>query len=149
MFNKSEIFQKIDELASWHTDSAGRFDLHAVEDDLACFLHINRQAIDVERLASDYVTSFDRAKRPKFLEKQLSLFAPDAWIPIGNKQRVQMKFINRDDIIAWAGLEISEHTSSSTAHARKMEYINSRLQVWDADRYKTLAELEAEKFNGV
>jgi hypothetical protein len=145
MFSKADIFQKIEELSAQCTNKKGRFDLHVVEENLALFLHSNRRAIDVDRLSADYVTSYDRAKRPKFQGKQLNLFEADAWIPVGSKQRVQMKLATREDMMSWASIEIHEHTTSATAHAKKMTYINSRLSVWDAG-CKTLAELESSKF---
>jgi hypothetical protein len=149
MFNKAEVFRKIEELAKEYTTDNGRFDLHIVQEQLAVFLDEHRKQIDVVRLAIDYVNEFDRNQRPKphAIQMGFSFFQPIAWIPTGNKERVQMAKATRIDMIAWAQIEISEHAASAAAHARKMEYINSRLNVWD-NKCKSLGELEAKKFQG-
>lgn len=149
MFNKSEIFHKIEELASLHTGSSKRFDLNLVTQDLARFLHENRYAIDVDRLASSYVDSFDRGKRVTPHRGQLNLFEPDAWIPLGKKRRILMKFAEREHILSWKGIGDIEHEASANAHARTNAYINSRLSVWNSDEFKTLGELEAAKFSAI
>lgn len=149
MFNKGEIFRKIEFLAEENSnEKTGRFDLHAVQEQLAVFLDEHRIDIDVVRLAVDYVNEFDRKQRPKGTKSAQGIFNfydENAWIPTGNKERVIMKMATRLDVVAWAQIEISEYAASAKAHANKMEYINSRLTAWSKN-CRTLGQLETTQF---
>jgi hypothetical protein len=146
MLETAEIFQKLDEIAALHQEPTRDFDVANVKRDLALFLHQNRDAIDVDRLALSYFAAYDRSRQPKFDSRQLSFFEPEAWIPVGRNRRIEMRFATLAHLRAWEGIETSEHVPSVVAYNRKITYIQSRTAAWDVSKYKTLGDLEAAEF---
>jgi hypothetical protein len=148
MLSHAEIFQKIDSLTALHRGPTKHCDISEVTGDLARFLHQNRDGIDVDRLARSYVAAYDRGRRPKFDSKQISFFEPDAWIPAGRNQRIEMRFATLADLLEWESIEVAEHVPSAVAHNRKIAYIRSRSAIWDTSKYRTLGDLEGAEFAG-
>jgi hypothetical protein len=94
-----------------------------------------------------YLNAYDRAKRPKFRADQLSFFTPTALIPIEGRRRIEMQHATPEDLQEWDEIITREFEAASAAYARKKEYINSRLSVWNSDEFKTLGKLESARFS--
>jgi hypothetical protein len=127
-------------------DADGVVEKQRIVSKLGDILIADPMLMDPHKVAREMVDEIDRALQPKFDDEQMSMFHPDAYLPTGDGRRVQMDMATRIDFQLYWAEQIKEFAASAAAHARKGQYVGSRLAKW-ADRYPTLGELERIVFD--
>jgi hypothetical protein len=140
------VWRKAEELIDHYTQSNGHVDLLSAEADLELFLLSRPELMDPRMVAQRYIEKIDRSRKvsPRGTQSKFS-FEPEAWLTVGERERVQMSLATREDVIAHIAMVSENHAGVTQAYAMEMAYWNSRLQAW-GKKHKTLGAVEADKF---
>jgi hypothetical protein len=146
---KAEVFNRIESIAEILSNTVeGRFSLYDVTSQLATFYASNPSYRNAWAIAQRDVQGWDQNKRPKD-DPQGKLFRETFIIPTGvAAERIFMSRAKREHLIGWRKVEVSCFEPREAAYNRRLEYIDSRLELWDITKYSTLGDLEHDLFNG-
>jgi hypothetical protein len=143
---KADVYLRCDNYAqSLSVTTEGRFKLRAVAQQLATFYVTNPGYRDAYAMAIRDVIGWDSSKRPKD-GKQGELFKELFLIPIGKGERVFMHLAKREHLVAWRQIELKAFESRENVHRLRIEYIDSRLEVFNVILFTYLGELEKDHF---
>jgi hypothetical protein len=143
---KAEVYLRCDNYAqSLSVTTEGRFNLHAVTQELATFYMANPGYRNAYAIATRDVAGWDSSKRPKD-GKQGELFKELFLIPIGKGERVFMHLAKREHLVIWRQIELRAFESRENVHLIRIEYIDSRLEVFDVVRFTYLLQVEKDHF---
>lgn len=124
----------------------GEFDYAVLVPDVRdALLHlIEDEDLDVlSEVAQTITQDFFRSHAPKVPDDgQLSLYDPDAYLTLGDRERIRMADAKAPHVERWRAVETTNYQGQSMAYFAKMAYIDDRL-VPLRERGCTLAEVEA------
>lgn len=127
------------------TDPEGQCDLGAVLGQYTALLRSTPSLLDPEAQAQADLRAFDKARRPRATAVQGSLFDPDAWLVIGEGQRVLMGRATRHHCLAAQAVRTASHLAEVTDFAHDLAYWNRRIAAFSNDT-EELEPLERRVF---
>jgi len=147
---KAEVYDRIENIAQLLANtSEARFSLYNVISQLATYYATNPSYRNAWAIAQRDVAGWDQSKRPKD-DPQGKLFKETFIIPTGvAAERIFMDKAKREHLIGWRKVERACFEPREAVYNRRLEYIDSRLSLWDITKYSTLGELEHDLFNGI
>jgi len=127
------------------TTAAGEVDLVAVKAQYKAHLDVNPHLLDTEALAQRDVRDLDHSRRPRATAVQGTLFDPEAWLPIGEAQRVVMARATQQQCMTALQYRTQSHLEEVTDYNRDLQYWNARIGAFQP-HHQDLEDVERQVF---
>lgn len=136
---------ELDRIWRQHTDATGCQDLRTIERDWRVYLEGHPNLLDAAGEAHRDVMARDESLRPRAWPNQLSMFDPEAIIPIANHIRRRMADANAADLIMWGVIDRKAFIATEAALLAKDQYRAERLAAFKP-HHTRLEDVERDAF---
>lgn len=142
--HRDEAFRQAEEIWADNTDDNGRVDLATVRSELAQWLTENPDKSSAAREADTIVDRLDRQKRPHedvlVGQQSFDFYNAEAFLPVGESERVQMKKLSKEDLARWWIIETTNKVRQDDRYSNKWHWYQRQLSDWQP-QHQTLGDV--------